>query len=367
MRFIFTLLLFVVFLLNSFFLQAQTTSPDFCYEQCSGPTLSHDKENPVKMDNRTLSIYLDNDAFSSKKDQDYTGGLAISFSGTNAKTHPFSIDAALTWINKSLNLEDENTALKTPLYSCEVGLNVFTPQKTTETNPIQNDRPYSSLVYLANGQQSLSLENRVAWVSSFTFGFLGTEIAANLQNSIHKVIGSSKAAGWDHQISEGGEPTFKYELSHMKFYPLKSYFHVVQTIRASVGFLTETGFGLSLRLGKIYSPWWTMDSSQNRLGSKTNPNMLTYESKNDFYLFLGSQLKVRLYNSFLQGQFRKSIVSYNYSETRPLVLETWIGLSTEFFNTCRLSYVYRFQTSELNTGIDDHNFTWGGVLLTYLY
>jgi len=311
----------------------------------------------------SLSIYTENDALSTLKDQDYTGGLAVSFSGRQAKEHPVSIDWALTTANQLLNLEDKNTTLIDPLYSCEVGFNFFTPSLITDSEPRPNDRPYASVFYMANGQQSLDYNHRRAWISSLTLGLMGLDLASTIQNGIHSAIGSDKAVGWRHQISNGGEPTLKYELTRLWFHPVTNYFDFSTSTSGSLGFLTEGSGSISLRLGRIRSPWWTIDSNQNRVGSKTNPNYFYKDKSNDSYLVVGSQLKYRIYNAFLQGQFRSSNVSYKYSETRPIVLEAWVGWVQEVFESVKISYIFRYQTSELEYGLADRDFTWGGVLI----
>lgn len=318
----------------------------------------------------TYSLYLDNDAFLSDEDRDYTGGGAFSVSSSDPKNHPITIDKLLTWVNRQLNLEEEDANLQTPVYSCEFGLNAFTPNEIGLKESIPNDRPYANLVYLANGQQSLVPSKNTAWVSSLTIGILGTDLAADLQNSIHRTIGSTVAEGWSNQISDGGEPTFKYELTKIKFYPTTKYTQFTTSYTLSIGFITEVSAGFGLKLGRLNSQWWTSSADLNRLGSKVNPYVMTgseEEHRNDSYFIIGSQVKLRGYNVFLQGQFRDSAVKYSLDEIRPLIYEGWFGYTQELFNNLKLSYIYRYQTSELKVGLADREFSWGGILVALSY
>lgn len=37
-----------------------------------------------------------------------------------------------------------------------------------------------------------------------TVGVLGLDVFKSGQNAVHKVVGSDRANGWDHQVSNGG-------------------------------------------------------------------------------------------------------------------------------------------------------------------
>jgi hypothetical protein len=76
------------------------------------------------------------------------------------------------------------------------------------------------------------------------------------------------------------------------------------------------------------------------------------------------KLRARLYNSFLQGQFRDSDVTYSSSELNHLLLEAWVGVTTVLENDLSVSYTIRHQTEELETGRGARGFTWGSLSVT---
>lgn len=326
------------------------------------------KDQPVMM-----SVYVDNDLFTgNNKDEDYTGGMAVTFSGADASSHPFSIDKSLTWINKSSGIYHLIGANDSPsdftFNSCEVGLAAFTPTDIETRQPITNDRPYSSLIYLSNTQQSIAADESSALITSFTVGILGLPIAGYIQNAIHSVIGSNQAEGWDHQISEGGEPTFKYSAT-LQHYLNTGLDQVQATASAgmSLGYLTEASLGFSVRTGIIRSPRWSFNVHNSNYGEKSNIAAPSTQALDEFYLLAGANIKARAYNAFLQGQFRDSAVTYSSNEVEPLVYEGWLGLGCEFKSGIRLSYVVRHQSSELKSGLADRSFTYAEFIASYKY
>jgi hypothetical protein len=317
----------------------------------------------------TVSIYVDNDLFTSgNKDEDYTGGFALTYSGAKAANHPFSIDKALSWANDLTGASTATSNDDRNWHSCEVGLAAFTPTDLDSQQPISNDRPYAGLLYLSNAQQTVNEKNRSALISTLTVGFLGIHLTADVQNTIHKVIGSRKTKGWDNQISEGGEPTFKYSLTWQKYPDLKSQnLQAVTSLGMSIGYLTEAVAGASFRFGKIHTPWWSFNVHNSNYGEKSNVTLPTSDFKDELYGVVGANMKLRIYNALLQGQFRDSKVTYSSSELEPLVFETWVGVGSEFNSGLRLSYLLRYQTSELKTGLSDRAFGYGEIVASYKF
>jgi len=320
-----------------------------------------------------MSVYVDNDLFTgNNKDEDYTGGIAVTFSGADASKHPFSIDRPLSWINQSTGIHrligSNETPLELTLHSCEVGLAAFTPTDIENRQPVLDDRPYSSLIYLSNTQQSIADDRNSALITSFTVGVLGLPIAGEIQNAIHSVIGSNQAEGWDHQISEGGEPTVKYSATYQQY--LDTGIENLQATTSagiSLGYLTEASLGFSVRTGVIRTPRWSFNVHNSNYGEKSNITAPTTSALDEFYVLAGANIKARAYNALLQGQFRDSDVSYSANEVEPLVYEGWIGLGCEFKSGIRLNYVVRHQSSELKTGLADRSFTYAEFTASYKY
>lgn len=315
----------------------------------------------------TWSLYFDNDLLTnSSRDRDYTGGITAAFSGAAAADHLFSIDRPLGSLNRFLNLELEDESFV--LHAYEAGLTVYTPDKTSQKTPIFDDRPYASLIYISNTRQYLLPEKKISWITTLLFGVLGLNGVGELQNDLHQWTGTQKAMGWKNQISEGGEPTFQYSVTRQKYHDTgRLNMDITTAARVSVGYLTEASYGGGFRWGKIRSPWWKFNADQNPHGAKENPVLVTATRRDELYLFAGVNIKLRLYNTLLQGQFRDSVVEYDYDQLNPLILEGWVGVTKEFTSGFRISYVFKRQSSEFKEGPADRPFNWGGIILSYLY
>lgn len=318
-------------------------------------------EEPV-----ALSLYLDNDVMTGS-DSDYTGGFAVAFNGEDARKHPISIDGLLSQANHAVGLEEKfNHDLIRHI--CEAGLVAFTPTDIASEQPIDNDRPYSSLVYVSNTKLLLSPDRSQSLMTTLSIGALGLSATGDIQNAIHGVIGSENAEGWDNQISEGGEPTAKYSATYQRYWDTGlGSLQATTAAGLSLGYITEAFIGTSLRTGIISTPPWSFNVFTSNYGEKANVTLPVSDKANAFYLVAGANLKARGYNAFLQGQFRDSEVSYSASETRRLVAEGWIGIASEFRGGFRLNFILRKQTSELKTGLADRSFSYGELITTYQF
>lgn len=314
------------------------------------------------------ALYIDNDAFTPQSDdRDYTGGLSLTLSGAATKDMWLSVDPVLAHINNWFGWDTSDIKL----HSFEAGANSFTPEDINPERPLQDDRPYASLIYLSNSQQRVFPQQKRSLMTTLTLGVLGLNLVGNVQNKFHNAAGIGKANGWNNQISHGGEPTFRYSVSSQKLalsrYGERGIGTELQTsLKGSVGYLTNLSIGVSGRWGKINSPWWTFNPQANDYAEKSTPlsRGLSSGVKKEFYLWAGANVHLRLYNALLQGQFRNSKVTYSYDELYPVVAEGWLGITKEFNRGLRCSYVIRGQTAEIKRGSASRNTLWGGFIFS---
>lgn len=322
------------------------------------------------------SVYLDNDLFSfADRDQDYTGGFTLSLSGRRAKDYWFSVDGIRRWSDRFSRFEriaDHRTSL--PLHSFETGVMAFTPQDISQTEPVLDDRPYSSLVFVSNlRQRVLPLEN-VSYQSSFTLGVLGLSVVAELQNELHEWFGGDMAYGWDHQISDGGELTARYAISRQathwqRLAKTNKSIEVTSSLGASLGYISDVHIGLSGRWGRIRSPWWTVNPQLTDYRSRTEATVINNfgesQHRNEFYVWAGANLSLNFYNAFLQGQFRHSEVRFSRSELNSVVMDAWLGVTRQLKNGFRISIHLRVRSPELKINENRRAPVWGGLIFSY--
>jgi hypothetical protein len=136
-------------------------------------------------------------------------------------------------------------------------------------------------------------------------------------------------------------------------------------LEASAGYITEGSAALGIRWGRINSPWWgSVNESANYPALPIPLFSSPFAAKTrELYFSAGVKLRARLYNSFLQGQFRSSALTYSQAELKPLLLESWLGVTTDV-GGLQIQYALHYQSAELRSGRGARDLTWAGVTLT---
>src|SRR5262249_43818769 len=75
----------------------------------------------------------------------------------------------------------------------------------------------------------------------------------------------------------------------------------------------------------------------------------------------GAKVHLRLYNAFLEGQFRESDVEYSPHDLNPMLLDLWVGATLVFPKGFTVSYTIRHQTEEIERGRGARSFAWGRI------
>jgi hypothetical protein len=354
-----------------------TATPAFAKGPGSGPADSPvagivlDASGREKYDTG-WAFYFDNDALTpAERDEDYTGGMALTLSGRRAQESLVSVDTPLAWLDKMVlgtRLDDTHQ-----LHSLQVGAIAFTPGDIQLDAVTPGDRPYASLLYVANGRSYVRGADSTVYHSSFSVGVLGTRAVPEFQDQFHGAIGAQKPKGWDHQISDGGEPTFRYTVTRQDLQRAantgaSTRYEIKSAVAGSVGYLTEASTALSIRWGRINTPWWSGPPDRVEYIAEPAPatggSVMRSDIK-ELYVWAGIKAHVRAYNAFLQGQFRHSDLEYDYSDTRPLIAEAWAGVTAQIVGEYRVSWVMRLQSSELRDGPGDRSLLWGGLVVSH--
>jgi hypothetical protein len=317
-------------------------------------------------DNAGWALFMDNDALtSSSHDNDYTGGLALTLAGARVQRAPLSLDGALEWVDRAVGLDRADA---TEWHALQVSLLTFTPRNLDRADVVAGDRPYASIAYLANSRTTVLPDGRTAYQSSLALGLLGLDAAKATQRTLHDALGVEQPQGWDHQISDGGEPTARYALARLGLRAASdgrgSRFEVKDAVAFSAGYITEANVSLTARWGRIHTPWWSFVPERAEYMIEPAPVFgggATPDGPREFYVWAGVKGRARAYNALLQGQFRDSDLTYDFEDTRPLIGEAWLGVTKELAAGYRVSCVVRYQSSELRTEPGDRELLWGGV------
>jgi hypothetical protein len=97
---------------------------------------------------RSLRLQFDNYLLSGQeRDQDYTGGVAITWSGAHARYRDY--------------------------VAHQIGFMTFTAVDVTSADLVRDDRPYASLLFVARSRTRLNADESAAWFTSVSIGALG--------------------------------------------------------------------------------------------------------------------------------------------------------------------------------------------------
>lgn len=317
------------------------------------------------------AISIDNDLFApgGANDRDFTAGMALTYSGVDYLPYWQPLDE---WLGRFDAFSVAGTSWSkgydvdvTP--TIEVGSYGFTPSDISSADVVEEDRPYASFVYLSARRvyQSRSYDAD-SWTTTLTLGALGWDIFSETQNNVHELLGSDKARGWAHQISDGGEFTLRYQVAYHNVWqndvgPMNlqtSYF-------ASIGYISEMGIALSTRSGLISSSQSRFSPELITFGERVGELSATPFQGREHYFWGGISLKARAYNAFLQGQFRHSDHTFDAGDLNVLLGEAWAGYTLSLSSAFKLSYFLRVQSSEVKEGVADRHQAWGGLVLSH--
>jgi hypothetical protein len=324
--------------------------------------------------NAGWEFYFDNDVMlGSTKDRNYTGGIALTLAGRRAATYPYSLDG---WLGRLEHLsgfgeltQGDNNFRR---HAIEFGLTLFTPDDITTSAPIHDDHPYANLLFLANSRITVDPDRGRIYQSNLLLGLLGSSVGEQVQKQIHRLTDSEIPQGWENQISEGGELTFKHSLSvHQVLHSHNGAlsYDLRGGLEAGLGYTTDLSVSLSARWGQLITPWWSFTPHQHEyvnLGQTLSDNAQQGPNGAEFYLWGGVQLKYRLYNALLQGQFRDSAVTFGREQLEPLIVSGWLGITKTFDNGLGLSFVMQAQRSEIDSPKGD-KIVWGGLVVSRVY
>ena len=310
-----------------------------------------------------IGIYVDQDLLVpfSNEDRDYTMGMAVEFFWSKEKGI-YPLDNLVRSASKWLGMNNSNNDI---VYSFMLGSVVYTPDDLSESLPILDDRPYSSLIYLSN--KRVLADHRKALAAEVSIGLLGTNIAEALQTQLHSIYRSTSGSdepvdpkGWSHQISDGGELTLRLRLSGSLLQPdfsQKGRWDVTTSYGLSLGYQTNLNVGVAVRAGSINSPFWSLPFDPVNRG-----NFLPSSPIQEWYLWTALRSHLIIYDALLQGQFRDSDVQFSSEQIERVVLDGAVGL-TLGFEKSQFTFSVNAKSSDLK--FISRRQVWGG--LNYLF
>jgi len=325
-------------------------------------------ESAAAVERRHVGLYFDQDMLlpAVNEDRDYTMGIAMEIvveEDAKGGQGLSLLDNQLKRLGEALGAHDPDERIRR---SYMIGAVNFTPENLAVSEPQYDDRPYSSVLFLAN-KRVYADQGRAVGIEA-QLGLLGTSLAREVQTTIHQAWRESTGddepvdpQGWDNQISAGGEPTARLRFAYarrMNDLSLANRFDLAWTGDVSLGYQTNASLGLSARAGLLRSPFWTIPYDPINRG-----NFLPSFSGPELYVWGAVRSRLVGYDALLQGQFRDSDVTFSSSDMNRLVHDAGIGITGSLYGA-KLTLSANLKTAELNRGKADRTHWWGGTYLT---
>jgi hypothetical protein len=319
---------------------------------------------PQPAETSSWTFAIDNDWLAlSRRDADYTGGFMFALSGPAASQFLLSLDPVLGFID-GLWLPGSAPTSKSAL---QFGAQAYTPKDKKSHEVVRDDRPYAGLFSLTSTRMTVAGDTDPVWASSLTLGLLGTSAGKALHRGFHRALGGQVPNGYDHQISDGGEPTLKYTVRRQALALDSSNMLGQRTdlkwgVEGSLGYITEAALLVSGRFGRFSTPWWSLYPERSEYYA---PPASKYEG--DLYLMYGVGARLRGYNSLIEGQFRHSDHTFGGSKLETVIGEAYAGVTWGITDSTSLSYLVRYQSAEIKHGTGSRDTFNGSLYLNVGY
>ena len=288
----------------------------------------NDKERGI------LSVQIENDLFGSGEDRHYTNGIRLAWLSAENKVPDWVRNAA-----RLLPLFAVNGKLRT---SYEIGHNIYSPDDTSTTALIPDERPYAGYLYAGvglisdTGQRLDNLQLAIGIVGPSAFG-------EQVQRNWHNFINTTDPKGWDNQLKDELTIMLTYERKWRRFHEFKAGglgVDLTPHVGAALGnAFTHAAAGVTVRIG---------DDLPNDYGpprirpSLPGSDFFVNRDKFGWYLFAGFEGRLVGRNIFLDGNtFRDS----HSVDKRHLVGDFQTGVAFSY-GRARLAYTYVYRTKE---------------------
>ena len=148
----------------------------------------------------TFTLLIENDALYDS-DRHYTNGLKVAW---------LSSEKIPDWLRRTGDHLPFFGSDSRRRYGFSIGQSIFTPEDKKAAALIPNDRPYAGWLYAGFAMTADSGSRLDTF--ELNLGVVGPSAKGEqLQNSLHRAIGSNKANGWDNQLHDEFGAVLYYE------------------------------------------------------------------------------------------------------------------------------------------------------------
>lgn len=320
----------------------------------TAPAIESDPDETARFD--TFTVYWENDIFTGT-DRDYTNGLKLTWSTpflkdrNNSKLPEWSY-SFIEMIPFAYHANGDQAL------SLSVGQNIYTPEDTSRTDLIIDDRPYAGHMYLGIGIQNRYRQHIHSW--ELNLGVVGPHsYADDLQMWLHENTGSDPANGWGNQLDD--EPTLdiifetKWRLFRKQLTPATS-FDAITHLGGRLGNVAiYMNTGTEIRYGYRLPNDFGICTIRGGCELNSSVNNGLGSGGKSFYFFTAVDGRAIARNIFLDGNtFEES----HSVDKRNLVGDVIVGFAFKYSRlTSTYAYVFRSQQYEQQ----DHGQEFGSI------
>ncbi|MEQ9518612.1 MAG: lipid A deacylase LpxR family protein [Parvibaculum sp.] len=294
------------------------------------------------------SIQVENDLFANfaNTDRHYTNGLQASF-----LSEPTELPGILKDIATIPVPFGADGSPATHRLGLSLGHSIFTPDDTSTTTTIADDRPYAAWLHLTLTLQTLWKTDGVGSYQDqwkIDVGVVGPAAGGRfVQNNWHKLIGADEANGWSNQLRN--EPalnvTFERAWNSPELAPatLGGFeMDAIPYVVAALGNVqTYAGGGATFRIGPDLPDDFGPARIYPGIGGS---EVFTPEPGFNWYLFAGIEGRVIGRDMFLDG----NLFSQSHSvDKRYFVSDLRLG-AVAFWEDVRVSFAHIYRTKEFS-------------------
>ena len=300
-----------------------------------------------------IGFSLENDVFANT-DRGYTNGFRFAFTSSETWTPDWLATAARTF-----PLFPDDAPIRSTL---SFGQSLYTPKDISLRDPDPNDRPYAAWLYgsaavLARSENRLDrLELQIGVVGPYAIG-------EQVQNTVHSIIDSRKARGWNHQLHNEPGVILSYERTWRRAYEAEPFgigFDLSPYVGASVGnVLTQASAGATARLG-FHLP---DDYGPPRIRpSVPGSDFFIPSGGFSWYLFASVEGRAVARDIFLDGN---TFEDSPHVTKNPLVGDLQLGIAVQI-DDLRIAYTHVYRTQEFEEQKDDFS-QYGAFTLSWRF
>ncbi len=224
---------------------------------------------------------------------------------------------------------------------------MYTPEDKTTSDISYGDRPYCGYLYLAgfkhfySGRNDLYTELQTGTIGKYSY-------AGKTQNFVHKIIGSHKCNGWNHQIKDefivNGYIQDKYTMEI-----IDGVFQVIPQVGLALGnYYDGVNIGGTIKIGYNLPKY---DKIHN-----IEP-VVTASETTDFsaYIFVKPDYRWVWHNTSLEGSIFDNDSEYTV-EAEPTVIDVYYGVGVSYklvdveFSLINRSREFKGQDTDGNFG-----------------